>query len=176
MSPPAKRRGFVGVGSRTISLEARLAAKVVPHSSGCHLWTGATTPKGYGKIRVKQGGRTKWFAPHRVAYRLAKGEIPEGYEIDHLCRNRACCNPQHLEAVSKQENNRRSNSWSAKNARATECRRGHPLSGDNLLKRVGRRECKACHRERSRALRAHPHPEAPAEPLNSLIEEARHGG
>jgi hypothetical protein len=84
-------------------------------------------------------------------YRHYIGEIPRGMTLDHICRNRDCCNPAHLEPVTVKENILRGDSLSARNARKTHCHRGHPLAGDNLsLPPSGGRKCKACGRERKR--------------------------
>ena len=81
---------------------------------------------------------------HRLYYERHVGPIPDGLEMDHLCRNRACVNPDHLEPVTRAENNRR------KAVAQTHCKNGHPLSGDNLLATKRQRACRACQRERSR--------------------------
>jgi hypothetical protein len=83
---------------------------------------------------------------HRYAYEALVGPIPDGKQIDHLCRNRACCNPEHLEPVTIQENIRRGEGPQAINARKTHCIRGHALSGDNLylVPKSGRRNCVIC--------------------------------
>jgi hypothetical protein len=69
----------------------------------CLIWPGGCTSDGYGETFVN--GRVVYV--HRIAYEGAFGPIPDGFEIDHLCRNRACCNPAHLEAVTRAVNTRR---------------------------------------------------------------------
>ena len=86
---------------------------------GCWHWTGHLQPNGYGSFRVS--GRT--FRAHRWAYEHYVGPIPEGLQIDHLCRNRACVNPSHLEPVTARENTRR--------AMRPQCVNGHPFTADN---------------------------------------------
>lgn len=103
--------------------------------NGCWEWT-AKRDNGYGRIWIK--GRL--FAAHRVAYELMRGQIPEGLTIDHLCRNRRCVNPEHLEVVSMRVNILRSDSVSAVNARKEHCPFGHPLAWRNS----GRRFCPTC--------------------------------
>lgn len=83
-----------------------------PPKGDCWEWEGGTNLQGYGQVSapgVKSAQSTGRIIPvHRLAYRLFKGPIPRGMEIDHLCRNRLCCNPSHLEAVTRTENIRRS--------------------------------------------------------------------
>jgi HNH endonuclease len=115
----------------------------------CHVWQGAMLRNGYGTVTVD--GRT-WLA-HRYAYTTQRGPIPDGLHIDHLCRNRACVNPDHLEPVTQAENNRR-----AADAQ-THCRNGHPRTEDNLIvDSDGQRRCRTCRsadrREAQRRYRA----------------------
>ena len=109
---------------------------------------GSKHPLGYGTIRIQ--GRT-WYS-HRYAYELTRGPVPEGMEIDHLCRNRACANPTHLEPVTHAENVRRGNGgW---NSRAkTHCPQNHPYDEANTGHGSGRRHCRTCGRERMQARR-----------------------
>lgn len=112
-------------------------------SGKCILWPGEITHKGYGRFRCN--GR--WHSAHRAAYEQYYGvRIPKGMHIDHLCRNRSCINPLHLEVVTPKENLMRGDTIAARNAAKTHCKRGHPLSGDNLMVlRSGSRRCRVCH-------------------------------
>lgn len=111
----------------------------------CWLWTKATNQKGYGAITYK-GLKEKRV--HRISYMLYVGKIKPGLSIDHLCRNRNCFNPNHLEAVTNKENIIRGHSPSARNKRKTKCKNDHALSGENLVIRKGKhgpeRNCRLC--------------------------------
>ena len=113
-------------------------------TSSCWLWKRPNRSIGYGYVTV----RGKHQPAHRVAYELFVGAIPEGLEIDHLCRVRRCVNPDHLEAVTHAENMRRSpTSFAGVNARRTHCKKGHPYDAANTRRdKEGRRVCLACYR------------------------------
>lgn len=122
-----------------------MQSEVMP--TGCIEWRGFINPKGYGRARL---GGVKTTV-HRVAFMVHVGPIPEGFEIDHLCRNRCCINPAHLEAVSHAENTLRSDNVVGVNARKTHCHRGHEFSPENTVRLSGnRRECRTCRNTRYR--------------------------
>lgn len=119
----------------------RLFARREMTESGCWLWTGTVNNCGYGQIKV---GQKNWYA-HRLAYVTLVGPIPDDRQLDHLCRNRACFNPSHLEPVEPLVNVMRGNAWSAVNLRKTHCPQGHPLSQRGSETRRHCKECQARH-------------------------------
>lgn len=114
----------------------------VDKTGGCWLWTGPASREGYGSVTI-QG---KHWRVHRLSYQLAGGVLIDGMEIDHLCFVPRCVNPAHLEQVTGRENNLRSSSPSAVNARRTHCKKGHEFTPENTRWRRDRygRECKTC--------------------------------
>ena len=123
-----------------------------PDLGPCWIWKPNGTVGGYGQFGIK--GKTK--LAHRVSYEHFKEPIPQGLTIDHLCCVRNCCRPSHLEACTLAENLRRARAWddyigpAAYNRNKTHCPNGHPYSGDNLyVGATGRRNCRACARERA---------------------------
>lgn len=133
---PAKRRR---------SLPDRFWLKVDKTSpSGCWIWTG-TTSDGYGRFAPVH---SQSALAHRFAYELVIGPIPEGLELDHLCRVRNCVNPAHLEPVTSRENILRGNTLPARNAAKTHCDNGHPFDEDNtyIYPNGRHRECRTCRR------------------------------
>jgi hypothetical protein len=114
--------------------------------SGCRIWMNSLR-LGYG--RVSWNG--KLHSAHVLSYELAKGKIPDGLEIDHLCRITSCINPDHLEAVTHKENVARSphgKDGGLRKLAKTHCPSGHPYSGENLVisGTPGYRRCRICHK------------------------------
>lgn len=120
--------------------QTRFWAKV-DRGPGCWVWTGGKTKDGYGRVRICDRN----FVSHRVSYEWANGAIPEGLELDHLCRNKACVNPEHLEPVTRVENQRR------RAAIITHCPAGHEYDERNTyVSASGHRFCRECGRQATR--------------------------
>lgn len=127
--------------------EQRFWAKV-EKTEGCWNWVASRNNKGYGHLGM---GDRRVYA-HRYSYELHKGAIPSGLHIDHLCRNRSCVNPDHLEPVTNRENVLRGAGLTAQNASKTHCKRGHEFTEENVYRSPGRndRQCRTCKRYRER--------------------------
>lgn len=130
-----------------LSPEQRFWAKV-EKTDTCWNWTAAKHKKtGYGFFTFTNRPELV----HRIAYRLCKGDIPGRLTVDHLCRNRLCVNPDHLDLCTRGENTMRGNTITAANLQKTHCSKGHPYSGENLLIKDGKhRRCRRCHADWNR--------------------------
>lgn len=118
----------------------------------CWVWRAGATGRGYGAAYVN--GRQ--YPAHRLAYSVLRGEIPSGLDLDHLCRNRRCVNPDHLEPVTRRENLLRSPiTLTAQKAAQSECIRGHEFTPENtrIRKSDGTRHCRVCQRESERKMK-----------------------
>jgi hypothetical protein len=132
------RRGHpTGVGGAVKTIRDYLSEHTdISDATGCWLWGGHIDKRGYGRLRGK--------GAHRLTYQEFVGPIPDGLDLDHLCRVTACVNPQHLEPVTPIENIRR------RSAAYKACKHGHEFTPENTYRHSGRRHCRTCQRERQR--------------------------
>lgn len=132
--------------SKLDPIERLMSSIRIDDTTGCWLWEGSRNDRGYGLTSL---GRRKTMA-HRAVYLASGLPIPDGLELDHLCRNPPCCNPQHLEPVTHKENMRR-----GKQAQQTHCVNGHEYNEENTLIRYRAdkvttyRQCRPCTYERA---------------------------
>ena len=117
----------------------------VEKTDTCWVWNAARNEFGYGYFFNK-----KMVRSHRFSYELHKGKIPEDKEIDHICKNRRCVNPEHLEAVTRRENIRRSDNFISKEMNVTHCPHGHEYNEENTYLNKNKRYCRICRYERNK--------------------------
>ena len=114
--------------------------------SGCWIWGAAENNRGYGLATHNRG----MALAHRMSYEMHRGSIPKGLVLDHLCRNRLCCNPDHLQVVTNKVNILRGICPTAINAKKTHCINGHEYTPENTKKHIHGRQCRTCVNEQAR--------------------------
>jgi hypothetical protein len=135
------------MGLLEVGREKVLARFKIDPVTKCWQWTGGISPYGYGIFCFSKHGN---FMAHRMSYEIFRGPIPKDLCLDHLCRNRSCINPDHLELVTLYENIHRGIGESATNKRKTHCLRGHPYDEENTIFRLPKngqpfkRVCRKC--------------------------------
>lgn len=131
----------------------RFSAKVaVNQETGCWEWSAGHNQYGYGQFYIsraeaRDNAVIRRMMAHRYAFQMIIGAIPTGLDLDHLCRNRGCCNPLHLEPVTRQENLLRGETIPAAHAAKTHCPKGHEYNEANTYSFHGERRCAACRRK-----------------------------
>jgi hypothetical protein len=141
----------IDCGCHRLNASERFNKKINKQPNGCWLYTGAIKPDGYG---VFSDENRKNVYAHRFSYMMTFGEIPSGLVIDHKCRNRACVNPEHLEAVTQLENLLRGKNEHFVAHVTKICKRGHPQNETTTTFRCdGRRQCKICQSIRRAAIK-----------------------
>lgn len=127
-----------------------------PFLGPCWIWTAGLQGGGYGQFNGGSridNSRRKCIA-HVYTYEALVGPVPDGLELDHLCRVRKCCNPAHLEAVTHAENMHRGLTICAENAAKVRCPDGHPYDDENTYVHQGHRHCRECMRAANRRYKA----------------------
>jgi hypothetical protein len=128
-----------------MSAADRFRGKFLIAPSGCWIWMGSTTAEGYGRFSIDRKG----MYAHRASHELFVGPVPDGFQVDHLCRRTRCVNPMHLQAVPPRVNLLRSMGITAMAAAKTRCSEGHLFDSENTyIDPRGRRQCRICRRAR----------------------------
>lgn len=141
--PPLSQRSLDRIFAKVNMAAA--APEYAPYLGPCWTWNGAKDAYGYGVVTRSD----RCYKVHRLTYAAHFGPIPDDRQIDHLCRVRECCNPNHLEAVDQRTNLLRGAGPSAKHAAKTHCVRGHEFNAENtIIRKNGSRWCRACGRVR----------------------------
>lgn len=135
--------------NKSLTVSERILASVSKDDTGCWTWVRSTDRDGYGQFRFQS---RQWIA-HRASYEQFVGPIPSGLTLDHLCRNRRCVNPAHLEPVVHKENVRRGLPHRSVKA-VTHCRHGHAFDKENTYVFRGSKRCRKCHAARARMRRS----------------------
>ena len=147
----ARERMVVAQRTRFPDVRTRLMQSLeqTENSDICWEWQGTIRSDGYGFMSVN----SRHVMAHRLSYETFVGPIPAGLQIDHLCRNRRCVNPRHLEPVTQRENLMRGETITAQASQQTHCKAGHAFDEANTYRHKGERKCRACRREADRRRR-----------------------
>lgn len=146
---------IVGIQAKDRERAAKYWASAEPFEDGyetpCMYVPNKPDSQGYLRVCFSDSGKCHNVHLHRLMYLCMIGPIQDGLVLDHLCRNRACVNPWHLEQVTNRENILRGEGLAAMERRQTHCKRGHCLAGDNVYKNGKRgRGCRTCKRDHGR--------------------------
>ena len=139
---------------RLCALPERIQERIYPEPfSGCWLWIGYVGTNGYGVICRTSGPQYV----HRIVYELLFGPLPEGLHLHHTCETRSCCNPRHLEIVTRSQHVARTPTHRSQTMKVrTHCSNGHPRTPENVYYHSSAQsyECRICNRERIRKWKA----------------------
>jgi hypothetical protein len=150
-----------------MEIKNRFESKYFVAPDGCWLWLDSLS-RGYGQFYVEtKNDKRVIVAAHRFSYELAKGFISDNLVIDHLCRQRSCVNPHHLEPVTSKENVLRGEGLPAINSQKTSCKRGHEFTEENTYVYKNMRSCRKCTYNKIRSFRDKKKIPSTLESLNS---------